>query len=89
MQLKNISEDEAIIAGSPLRQLKTLFPNSLLKKHEPLDILLMAPIPGRPRVLVFRDLGSIENTWVATEFFLHYFQAPPPSPAVSISGISK
>ncbi|RDB28414.1 Altered inheritance of mitochondria protein 18, mitochondrial [Hypsizygus marmoreus] len=75
-----LSEDDAQAIGSPMRKLKSLFPNSPLTKHTPLDIYLSAPTPGHPRVLVFRDLGAIESDWVATEFVLHYFEGAGPSP---------
>ncbi|KAG5636753.1 hypothetical protein H0H81_006972, partial [Sphagnurus paluster] len=75
-----MSEEEAYAVGSPMRKLKSLFPNSPLEKHTPLDIFLSAPSPERPRNLVFRDLGAIESDWVATEFVLHYFEGAGPSP---------
>ncbi|KAJ3736894.1 chalcone-flavanone isomerase-domain-containing protein [Lentinula guzmanii] len=76
------TEEEAIEAASPIRKLKTLFPNTALTKHSPLDIFLYPPTPGQPRVLTFRDLGSIESDWVAREFVLHYFEGEGPSPAL-------
>lgn len=79
-----LSEEEAQEVGSPMRKLKTLFPNSPLGKHTPLDIFLTPPTPGRPRALVFRDLGAIESDWVAIEFVLHYFEGAGPSPPVSL-----
>ena len=78
-----LTEQEAIAIGSPMRKLKTLFPNTSLTKHTPFDILLSGPKPDRPRSLIFRDLGSIDNDWVATELVLHYFDGEAPSPAVS------
>ncbi|KAG6829294.1 hypothetical protein H0H92_005048 [Tricholoma furcatifolium] len=84
-----ISEDEAFAAGSPMRKLKSLFPNSPLEKHAPLDIYLSAPSHERPRALVFRDLGAIESDWVATEFVLHYFEGAGPSPPLKKSVVSR
>lgn len=78
-----LSEEVAQAAGSPMRTLKTLFPNTTLPKHTPLDIYLSAPKQGEPRALVFRDLGGITNDWVATEFVLHYFDGAGTSPPVS------
>ncbi|KAF9073821.1 chalcone-flavanone isomerase-domain-containing protein [Rhodocollybia butyracea] len=75
-----LTDEQAFEAASPIRKLKTLFPNTALSKHSPLDIFLYPPIPGKPRVLIFRDLGSIESDWVATEFVLHYFEGEGPSP---------
>ena len=79
-----LTEEVAQEAASPLRKLKSIFPNAPLAKHAPLDIFLSAPRSSRPRSLVFQDLGSIENDWVATEFVLHYFEGDGPSPPVSL-----
>lgn len=80
----SITQEMATDVASPLRVLKGLFPNSPLGKHTPLDIFLAAPLPNRQRPLVFRDLGSIESDWVATEFVLNYFDTNAPSPAVRV-----
>ncbi|KAG5648211.1 hypothetical protein DXG03_006166 [Asterophora parasitica] len=77
-----LSEEEAYEIGFPMRKLKSLFPNSPLEKHSPLDIFVSAPSAERPRTLVFRDLGAIESDWVTTEFVLHYFEGAGPSPAL-------
>ena len=77
-----ISEDSVPAISSSLRKLKFLFSNSSLAKHTPL-IYLSAPTAHRRRVLVFRDLGSVEDNWVATEFVLHYFEGAGPSPRVT------
>lgn len=78
-----LSEEQAIEAGSPIRKLKTLFPNTPLAKHTPLDIFLAPPAEGKPRALIFRDLGAIESDWVATEFVMHYFEGNGASPPVN------
>jgi len=79
------AEEEA--AQSPLRTLKSIFPNTPLKKYTPLDILLTAPSrdPTQPRALVIRDMGAVENNWVATEFLLSYFEGAGISPALKRS----
>lgn len=79
-----VTEEIAQAASSPLRDLKGLFPNSPLAKHTPLDIFLTAPTPNRSRTLIFRDLGSVENDWVATEFVCNYFDIEAPSAAVRL-----
>jgi hypothetical protein len=79
-----LSEEEAQEVSSPMRKLKTLFPNTPIEKHTPLDIYLPAPVPGRPRPLIFRDLGAIESDWVANELALHYLEGAT-SPPVSYS----
>lgn len=68
---------------SPINKLKTLFPNTPLTKHTPLDILLTPPFPDKPRTLILRDLGVIQDDWVAQEFVLAYFEGDGNSPAVS------
>lgn len=78
----NMTEDKEYEISSPMLKLKSLFPNSPLTKHTPLDIYLTAPVPGKLRSLIFRDMGSIDNDWVATEFVLHYFEGAGPSPPV-------
>ncbi|KAJ7596681.1 chalcone-flavanone isomerase-domain-containing protein [Mycena floridula] len=83
-----LSEEAAFEVGGPIRQLKSLFPNSPLNKNIPLDVFLSAPTPGQPRTLVFRDLGSIESDWVATEFVLHYFEGAGLSPALKRSTLN-
>ena len=80
----SLTEEVAVEVASPMRKLKSLFPNSPLTKHTPLDIFLSAPTPNRPRALVFRDLGSVENDWVATELVLNYFDGNGPSPPVGV-----
>lgn len=83
-----ITDEVAAATSSPLRKLKGLFPNSTLAKHTPLDVFLSAPLTNRQRVLVFRDLGSVESDWVATEFVLHYFDKAGPSPPVRVHGFN-
>lgn len=78
-----LSDTESFEYGVHIGKLKTLFPNSPLDKHTPLDIFLPAPEKGKGRILIFRDLGAIENDWIATEFMVHYFEGAGPSPPVS------
>lgn len=80
----SITEESALAASSSLRKLKGLFPNSTMAKHSSLDIYLSAPTPSRKRTLVLRDMGSIEDDWISTEFALHYFEGASPSPPVSL-----
>ncbi|KAG6820768.1 hypothetical protein H0H93_012032 [Arthromyces matolae] len=84
-----LTEDEAQAVSSPMRKLKSLFPNSPLEKHSPLDIFLSEPSHERPRTLIFRDLGAIESDWVATEFVLHYFEGAGPSPPLKKSVVDR
>ncbi|KAL0578023.1 hypothetical protein V5O48_003973 [Marasmius crinis-equi] len=83
-KLGTLSEDEATEIAFPLRKLKTLFPNTALSKNTPFDIFLSEPASGKPRSLIFRDLGAIEHDWVATEFVLNYFEGDGPSPPVKL-----
>lgn len=80
------AETEAAVQ-SPLRKLKSIFPNAKLSKGRPFDVHLTAPTgdPARPRNLVFSDLGAVESDWVAEEFVLAYFEGEGISPPVSIT----
>ena len=68
-QLKDgeISAAEAELAQSPLRKFKSMFPSTNFSKGQPLDIMLLPPPKNSAdqRTLVVRDLGSVENNWVA------------------------
>ncbi|KAI0724278.1 chalcone-flavanone isomerase-domain-containing protein [Cerioporus squamosus] len=79
-------EDELAIQ-SPLRKLKSMFPNTPLTKHSPLDILATAPSPKQPRTLIVRDLGSVQSDWLAREFVLAYFEGKGLSPPLKQSVI--
>jgi hypothetical protein len=83
-QRGTLSTEEELNIQSPLRDLKSMFPSTPFKKHTPLDIILTAPPsdPSQSRTLIVRDLGSVHNDWVATEFFLSYFDGNGPSPPV-------
>lgn len=78
-----LNADEELAVQSPLRQFKTLFPNTPLAKHTPLDILLTAPEKGS-RMLILRDLGAVQDKWMTTEFVLAYFEGNGISPPVSL-----
>ncbi|KAJ7770804.1 chalcone-flavanone isomerase-domain-containing protein [Mycena maculata] len=77
-----LSQDDALAVAAPMRALKTLFPNSPLAKHASLDLYVPAPVPNQQRVIIFRDLGAVQNNWVATELLLYYFAGLGASPAV-------
>ncbi|KDQ54781.1 hypothetical protein JAAARDRAFT_134508 [Jaapia argillacea MUCL 33604] len=80
-----LTQEEEAGAQSPLRKFKSLFPNTPLAKHTPLDILLTAPEGSQPRSLIIRDLGSIQNDWVAREFVMAYFEGAGISPPLKQS----
>ncbi|KAJ7655169.1 chalcone isomerase, partial [Mycena polygramma] len=84
-----LTADEAQAVAAPMRALKTLFPNSPLAKHAPLDVYVPAPIQGQPRPLIFRDLGTVQNNWVAIELLLYYFAGNGPSPALKRSTVAR
>ncbi|KAH9947704.1 chalcone-flavanone isomerase-domain-containing protein [Amylocystis lapponica] len=77
-----LSPEEEATVQSPLRKFKSIFPNTPLAKHAPLDILLTPPSldPGTPRTLIVRDLGAVQNDWLAREFVLAYFEGQGLSP---------
>ncbi|PIL29633.1 hypothetical protein GSI_08270 [Ganoderma sinense ZZ0214-1] len=83
-QRGELSPDEELAIQSPLRQLKSMFPNTPLAKHSPLDILVTAP-SNKSRTLVVRDLGSVQNDWLAREFVLAYFEGKGISPPLKES----
>ncbi|KLO20493.1 hypothetical protein SCHPADRAFT_934335 [Schizopora paradoxa] len=84
-----LSPDEAEEAQSPLRKLKSAFPNTPLAKGDTLDIILAAPpkAADTPRSLIIRGLGSVENNWVAREFVLAYFAGTGISPPMKKSAM--
>ena len=85
-QRGELSPDEELAIQSPLRQLKSMFPNTPLSKHSPLDILVLSP--AKPaRTLIVRDLGSVQSDWLAREFVLTYFEGNGISPPVRIPKI--
>ena len=83
-QRNTLPQDEELAVQSPLRKFKSMFPNSPLAKRTPLDILLAPPESGQARNLIVRDLGAVQNDWIAREFFLAYFEGDGLSPPVSI-----
>ncbi|KAH7915112.1 chalcone-flavanone isomerase-domain-containing protein [Hygrophoropsis aurantiaca] len=86
-----MTQAEEAEAQSPLRKLKSMFPTTALSKNTSLDILLTAPTgdPSRPRSLIFRDMGSVENDWVATEFVMAYFEGDGISPPLKQTTIER
>jgi Chalcone isomerase like len=81
-QAGKLSTDEQLTLQAPIAQLKTLFPNAPFVKDTPLDIVLTPPDPKQPRALIIRDLGAIQNEWVARELIMSYFDVQGNSPAV-------
>jgi hypothetical protein len=82
-QAGKLSSDEQLKLHAPIGQLKSAFPNAPLAKGTPLDIVLSPPVSNRPRTLIIRDLGAVQNEWVAQEFMLSFFDWQGNSPAVS------
>lgn len=69
-----------------MQQLKALFPNAPLAKHEALHVFITRPGPfNHPssRALIFPGLGRVNEGMIAKEFFLAYFEGHGISPAVS------
>ena len=91
-QRGELSPDDELAIQSPLRMLKSMFPNAPLAKHSPLDILVTAPSsnPKETRTLIVRDMGAVQSDWLAREFILTYFEGKglsPPVCSVMHSGI--
>ena len=83
-QSGKLTPEEELEVQSPLRKLKSMFPNTPLPKGQALDILLAPPEVGQPRTLIVRDLGTVHNDWVSQEFLLAYFEGNGISPPVSL-----
>lgn len=85
-QRGTLSPEDELAVQSPLRKFKSVFPNTPLAKHTPLDVLLTPPVAGakQPRSLIVRDLGSVQSDWLATEFVLAYFEGAGLSPPVCL-----
>lgn len=81
-QRGTLTKEEELSVQSPLHKFKTMFPNTPMAKHAPLDILLAPPEPRQPRNLIVRDLGSVQHDWLAQEFVLAYFEGNGISPPV-------
>jgi len=75
-----LPEDELALHSALLR-FKSLFPNTSLQKHSSVDVILSprSDISGTRRLVIW-DLGTIENDWVAKEFFKAYFAGDGISP---------
>ncbi|KAI9572715.1 chalcone-flavanone isomerase-domain-containing protein [Boletus coccyginus] len=86
-----ISAEMEVCVQSPLRKLKSIFPNTKLSKGNALDVHLTAPTgdPTRPRNLVFSDLGAVESDWVAEEFVLAYFEGEGISPPMKKATVER
>jgi hypothetical protein len=82
-QAGELSPDEQLKLQAPIGQLRSAFPNTPMVKGTPLDLVLAPPDPKQPRALIIRDLGAIQNAWVAQELFLSFFDRQGNSPAVS------
>lgn len=81
-----LTPQEELEIQSPLRKFKSMFPNSKpLEKHQPLDLLFLAPVDGEPRNVIIRDLGSVQSDWLAQELLRAYFHEKGISPAVSLT----
>jgi hypothetical protein len=81
-QAGELSSDEQLKLQAPIGQLRSAFPNSPLVKGTPLDLVLAPPDSQQPRALIIRDLGAIQNGWVAQELFLSFFDEQGNSAAV-------
>ncbi|KAL1739026.1 chalcone isomerase [Schizophyllum fasciatum] len=79
---KELDEDTGLNASANIRKVKTMFPNVSLNAGSALDVLLAPKVPGKPRVAIFRDLGTVEDEFTSVEFFMQYFRDKdaPPSP---------
>ena len=85
-KLEALTPQEELDIQSPLRKFKSMFPNSKpLEKHQPLDLLFLAPVNGEPRNVIVPDLGTVQSDWLARELLRAYFHEKGISPAVSLN----
>lgn len=75
-----ITEEEENRIVTPMLQFKSLFPNTAMEKHVPLDVILIPPTSSQEARLIVRDLGSVTSTWLVREFALAYFDGEGISP---------
>jgi hypothetical protein len=78
-----LSRDAEFALQSPLREFKSMFPNTPRDRGDPMDILFTGPAPDRSRSVIIRDMGYAESTWLVEQFLLAYFDGAGISPAVS------
>lgn len=84
-----LTPQDELEVQSPLRGFKSMFPNSKpLEKHQPLDLLFMAPVTGELRNVIVRDLGTVQSDWLARELLRAYFHENGISPLVRFNGVS-
>ncbi|KAG9127977.1 hypothetical protein FRC07_006571 [Ceratobasidium sp. 392] len=72
-----VEQEEALHA--PIQQFKGLFPTAAFKKHQPMHVVLSSP-KTQPRQLRIPPMGTVNDTWIAIEFFRAYSQgtiSPP------------
>jgi hypothetical protein len=81
-QTGELSSEEQLKLQGPISQLRTAFPNTPMAKGTPLDLVLVPPDPKQPRALIIRDLGAVQNEWVAQELMLSFFDGKGTSVAV-------
>lgn len=82
----SLTEEDEQGVQSPFRTFKSMFPSTPLEKHQPLDILITTP-SSDPRAVIVRDLGAIQNNWIARELVLAYFEGQGLSQKVSFQFI--
>lgn len=88
-QAGELSSDEQLKLQAPIGQLRSAFPNTPMVKGTPLDLVLAPPDSKQPRALIIRDLGAIQNGWVAQELFLSFFDRQGNSPALKQSVLDR
>jgi|SRR6267142_2831405 len=81
-QAGELSSEEQLKLQGPMSQLKTTFPNTPLMKGTPLDLILAPPDQKQARALIIRELGAVQNEWVAQELILSFFDGKGTSVAV-------
>ncbi|KAF8311291.1 hypothetical protein DL93DRAFT_2061247, partial [Clavulina sp. PMI_390] len=82
-RVQSEKKEGSISASTEDVPLRSIFPNTPLAKGTPLTIHSAPASQDEPRALIFEDLGTVKDNWIATRFFKSYFVEQGGSPAVS------
>jgi hypothetical protein len=79
-----LSSEEQLTLQGPISQLRTALPNAPFVKGDSLDLMITPPDPKQSRALILRDLGAVQNEWVARELIMSFFDGKGTSVAVCL-----
>jgi len=88
-QAGELSSEVQLTLQGPISQLGTALPNAPFAKGASLDLMITPPDPKRPRALILRDLGAVQNEWVARELIMSFFDGKGTSVALMRSVLDR